>query len=148
MTHKRILHITTLASLIALGIAANVLAKSIETNLGTDREADEYSLSARLINNQPRTIELQGAPFGDVAKSGCKYDHFTGSRMHNFFVISWGDGTISNLQSGPDGESCADIGIHTYDRVGNYDITVSIATLGNVDQMVSLYNGATSVTIK
>ncbi len=105
------------------------------------------AMSALPVKDAPLSIELQGGPFIEEGIQACKYDHFTRGRMSYWFNISWGDGTISNLQSGPDGESCAGIGHHTYDKAGSYEIDVYIGTLGDADQPVLLYNGATVVII-
>ncbi len=102
----------------------------------------QEAIIAVALKDTPRSIELQGGPFNAENLSACKYDHFTRGRMSYWFNISWGDGTVSNLQSGPDGESCADIGHHTYANPGTYDIAVSISTLGNADQPVPLFSGA------
>ncbi len=107
----------------------------------------QEAISAVALKDAPRSIELQGGPFNAENLSICKYDHFTRGRMSYWFDIWWGDGTVSNLQSGPDGESCADIGHHTYANPGTYDIAVSITTLGNADQPVPLYSGATVAVI-
>ena len=105
----------------------------------------QEAISAVALTDSPRSIELQGGPFNNL--STCTYEHFTRGRMSYWFNISWGDGTISNLQSGQDGESCADIGHHTYDEAGTYDIAVYIGTLGNADQPVPLFSGATVAVV-
>ena len=107
----------------------------------------QEAIIAVAFKDTPRSIELQGGPFNAENLSTCKYDHFTRGRMSYWFNISWGDGTISNLQSGQDGESCADIGHHIYDKAGTYDIAVYIGTLGNADQPVPLFSGATVAVV-
>ncbi len=107
----------------------------------------QYAMTALPVKDAPLSIELQGGPFNEQNLQACKYDHFPRGRMAYWFNISWGDGTISNLQSGPDGESCADIGYHTYDKAGRYEIVVYIGTLGNADQPVPLFSGATQITL-
>jgi len=127
---------------ICLQVAANLTVTTL-TGAGMALGA----ISAVAVNGAPRSIELHGGPFNADTLSTCKYDHFTRGRMYYWFEISWGDGTVSNLQSGPDGESCADIGHHTYANPGTYKIEVYIGTLGNADQMVPLYRGATVVVV-
>jgi len=107
----------------------------------------QYAMSALPVKDAPLSIVLQGGPFIEESLLDCTYDHFTRDRMSYWFNISWGDGTISDLQSEPDGESCADIGHHTYDKAGRYEIGVYIDALGNVGQPVPLYNRAAVVVI-
>ena len=124
-------------------LVTTTLTVATLTGVGIAQEA----IIAVAVKDAPRSIELQGGPFNAENLSICKYDHFTRGRMSYWFDISWGDGTVSNLQSGPDGENCADIGHHTYANLGTYEIEVYIGTLGNVDQMVPLYRGATVVVV-
>ncbi len=107
----------------------------------------QYAMSALPVKDAPLSIVLQGGPFNAESLQDCKYDHFTRGRMSYWFNISWGGGTYSSLQSGPDGDSCADIGHHTYDKAETYEISVYIGTLGDADQPVPLYDGATVVIV-
>ena len=128
-----------MARKIVYTLVAAALTVTTLTGIGLAQEA----ISALPVNDGRHSIELRGGPFNAENLSTCKYDHFTRGRMSYWFDISWGDGTVSNLQSGPDGESCADIGHHTYEQPGTYEISVYIGTLGNADQPVPLFGGET-----
>jgi len=130
--------VLALATLCQAGFAENHLL-----GLGSEQNP----MVAYINEGDPLSIELQGGPFNANILDTCKYDHFARGRMHYWFNISWGDGTYSNLQSGPDGESCAEIGHHTYTKPGTYQIEVYIGSLGNADQPVPMFSGGTVANI-
>jgi hypothetical protein len=104
-------------------------------------------LIVRPVMSTPLTIELDGPEVFQGELTRCKYAGKIGGRVLYQFEISWGDGTVSNLQSGPDGEPCQGIERHTYAGPGHYHVTVRISTIGSNDGQRPIYSGEMDVTL-
>jgi len=104
-------------------------------------------LITRPIMSTPLTIELDGPEAFQTELENCTYINSAGGRVGHWFEISWGDGTVSNLQSGPDGETCTNIERHTYANPGRYHVDVKISTIGPDDGQWLIYSGEMDVTL-
>ncbi len=99
--------------------------------------------------DDPFTIKLGGSLIFRTELAKCSDGQLTyGQLKYYWFEISWGDGSESNLNTGPQGQSCADIAQHTYARSGTYRISVHIGTLGPTDGPLPIFEGKTSVTVR
>lgn len=145
MTNNRITHIMTLTSLMAISLiipaACQPLAETPPT-IGVET----VNLRATAIAGQQRAVILNGPWTFENEIKNCTYQH-PNRRTSYWLQISWGDGAVSDLKSGPYGDSCADMNQHTYSKPGHYQIAVKINGLGPADGPLSIYSGQTTAII-
>ena len=110
-------------------------------------EPIQGGLIVRPVMSTPLTIELDGPKVFQDELARCEYTGKTDFFVPFQFKISWGDGTVSDLQSGPVGAPCKGIARHTYANPGQYHVTVTIDTIGPADGLWPIYFGDMDVTL-
>ncbi len=142
MIQNRMLHIAVLTVLMAVPVACHPQASPTTANVGMKTQ----NLRVTSIIGEPRAVVLKGPWTFERQIENCTYQHPDWPAFY-WLQISWGDGAVSDLLSGPFGGSCADIKRHTYSMSGRYLISVKISGLGPADGPLPIYDGATVVII-